>query len=51
MARSSKDLSESQDSESLVFKKEHTYEKIPALKFRDVVIAKKFGSSPYEADR
>ncbi len=26
-------------------------EKIPELRFRDVVIAKKFGSSPYEADR
>ncbi len=26
-------------------------ENIPALKFRDLIIAKKFGSSPYDNDR
>lgn len=38
------------DEESLLNKKTPNSD-IPELKFRDVVIAKKFGSSPYEADR
>lgn len=39
------------DEESLIMNTKVPTSDVPELKFRDVIIAKKFGSSPYEADR
>lgn len=39
------------DEESLIMNNKVPTSDVPELKFRDVIIAKKFGSSPYEADR
>jgi hypothetical protein len=33
------------------YQTEPNYQEVPTIKLRDVILAKKFGSSPYEADR
>ncbi len=39
------------NSQASIYLAEPVYQDVPTIKLRDVILAKKFGSSPYEADR